>query len=104
MPYAEHYSDTGRQSSFIRYPVRLKNRHSFNELLRLSAAKGLGIMSTYPDSINAIKALRREFEDLEYPNARNLARQLLTLPVHPLLSEKDKLKIKANLLKAVSAA
>ena len=61
-------------------------------------------MPTYPDSINAIKALSREFEGLEYPNARNLARQLLTLPVHPLLSKKDKLKIKTSLLKTAEAA
>ena len=97
-PFAEHFSDTGRQLRFIRYPIRLKNRHAWNELLQLSDAKGLGIMHTYPDSVNAIKDLSREFEGQNYPNARNLARQLLTLPVHPLLSAKDKLKIKTSLL------
>ena len=99
MPFAEHFSDTRRQLNLIRYPIRIKNRDAWIELLRLSDAKGLGVMHTYPDSVNAIKALSREFEGLEYPNARNLARQLLTLPVHPLLSEKDKLKIKTNLVK-----
>jgi dTDP-4-amino-4,6-dideoxygalactose transaminase len=98
MLFAEHLSDTKRQLSLIRYPIRIKNRDAWIELLRLSDAKGLGVMHTYPDSVNAIKALSREFEGLEYPNARNLARQLLTLPVHPLLSEKDKIKIKVSLL------
>ena len=60
-------------------------------------------MHTYPDSVNAIKDLSREFEGLEYPNARNLARQLLTLPVHPLLTEKDKMKIKVSLLEVAGS-
>ena len=104
VPYAEHFSRTDRQFSFIRYPIRLTDRHTFNELLQSSTAKGLGVMPTYPDSINAIKSLRLEFQGQEYPNARNLARQLLTLPVHPLLSKKDKLKIETALLKTAEAA
>ena len=98
-PFAKHFSNAGRHLSFIRYPIYLKNRHAWQELLRLSDAGGLGIMPTYPDSVNAIEDLSREFEGHEYPQARNLARQLLTLPVHPLLSKKDKLKIKTSLLK-----
>jgi perosamine synthetase len=93
MTYVEHFSDTDRQSSFIRYPVRIENHELWERLLRISADQGLGIMTTYPNPVNGIKELQNEFNGQIFPNAYKLSRQLLTLPVHSLLSKNDKNKI-----------
>ena len=87
----------GQDFNFTRYPIRIKYRGLWDRLIQISDSKGLGIMHTYPDSINGIKELENKFEGQDYPAARNFSHQLLTLPVHPLLSEKDKIKIKSCL-------
>jgi len=86
-----------QENNFIRYPVRVDNIGMWGRLLRMSAEKGLGIMTTYPDSIDGIKELQNEFDGQVFRNAHNLSRQLLTLPVHPLLSRNDENKIAACL-------
>ena len=95
--FATDYSNNGRSVNFIRYPVKIKNRCLWQHLLRISEACGLGIMHTYPDAINAIAEIKRNFKGQEYPAAHRLSRQLVTLPVHPFLSGRDKAKILMHL-------
>lgn len=94
----EKISNNGNVINFIRYPMKLKNNLLWHHLLQLSESKGLGIMHTYPDSIKEIKELKNKFEGQDYPFAQQLCQQLLTLPVHPLLNEKDKIKIRSCLI------
>jgi dTDP-4-amino-4,6-dideoxygalactose transaminase len=64
-------------------------------LLKQSEKHGLGIQLTYPDSINGICELAAQFASKDFPAARKLVREILTLPVHPLLAKKDIAKIES---------
>ena len=54
---------------------------------------GLGIMFTYPDAVSCIKELKKEFNGQNFPAAKDLANKLITLPVHPFVSQLDKRRI-----------
>ena len=62
---------------------------------------GLGIMFTYPDSINGIQELKADFDGQDFPVAKKIAHQLITLPIHPFVSEKDKVQIAALISQAI---
>jgi perosamine synthetase len=80
---------------FIRFPVRLQSFKVWRWTLKQSESQGLGIQLTYPDSINAIPELSPQFSGKDFPVAGKLSRQILTLPVHPLLAKKDIAKIES---------
>lgn len=77
----------------IRFPVRVEDESLRKRILDDSDKRGLGIVPGYPDSIDGIQELKRSFEGEDFPAARRLARQLITLPVHPIVSRKDREKI-----------
>jgi dTDP-4-amino-4,6-dideoxygalactose transaminase len=79
--------------SFLRFPVSINDRSFRKSILEKSQRKGLGIMHTYPDSINGIQELKEEFNGQNFPVAKILAKNLVTLPVHPLVSEQDMQRI-----------
>lgn len=87
----------GEPVDFIRYPLRVRPPGLWSKILERGFSAGLGIMLTYPDSIDGIPELKGAFAGQEFPAARRLAHEILTLPVHPLLTEKDRDKI-ANLV------
>ena len=58
-------------------------------------------MFTYPDSVNGIEDLKNEFKDQNYPGAKELARNLITLPTHSFVSQKDIKKINSILSKPI---
>lgn len=78
---------------YLRYPLRVRPPALWEKILERSLAGGVGVMLTYPDSIDRIPDLRDALDGREYPAARRLAREILTLPVHPLLTDKDCEKI-----------
>ncbi len=86
-------SQNGKDPHHIRFPVRIQRPELWQRLLAASETRGLGIMLTYPDAINAIPELRDQFIDQDLPAGSRLAKQILTIPVHPLLSDGDKHKI-----------
>ena len=86
-------SKSGEEPHYIRFPVRIKKTELWLQIIIQSETHGSGIMLTYPDSINNIPELRDQFVDLNLPAARSLAREMLTIPVHPLLTVRDKRKI-----------
>ena len=53
----------------------------------------LGVSPMYPDSVNRIEQLGEYFGGSTYPGAERIARTLMTLPTHVLLTEDDKVKI-----------
>jgi dTDP-4-amino-4,6-dideoxygalactose transaminase len=62
-------------------------------LLRESERYGLGLAPAYPDAINGITELRNDFDEEQFPMAQKLSRRLVTLPVHPLVSKRDRSRI-----------
>lgn len=78
--------------SCIRYPVLFANRSVRDSILHESEKMGLGIAPTYPDAISNIPQIGIHKE--KCLNAEFLAQQLLlTLPCHPLVTNRDILKI-----------
>ena len=77
----------------LRYPVKISDHTLREKILEKSNKMGLGIMFTYPDSVNGIEDLKNEFKDQNYPGAKELAKNLITLPTHSFVSQKDIEKI-----------
>jgi dTDP-4-amino-4,6-dideoxygalactose transaminase len=90
----------GPQTDFIRYPLRICKPGLWAGLLERSLAGGYGVMLTYPDSIAGIPELESRLNGQSAPAAGRLALEILTLPVHPLLSAEDENRIEL-LLKTV---
>ena len=44
----------------------------------------------YPSAITGIPEIRAALDGQRYPQAEQLAERLLTLPVHPFVSERDR--------------
>ena len=86
----------GIEPHHVRFPIRIQEAKLWQRLVSNSEALGLGIMPTYPDSINGISELRGQFARQNFRVARDLTGQLLTIPVHPLLADSDKRKIISN--------
>lgn len=79
--------------SFLRFPLRVDNPKIRKNILEKSKQMGLGIMFTYPDSVDGIKELKDDFQKQAFPGAKAMASKLITLPVHPFVSENDKVQI-----------
>ncbi|MDA8430930.1 MAG: DegT/DnrJ/EryC1/StrS family aminotransferase [Geobacteraceae bacterium] len=79
----------GAIPDLIRFPVLVKDQETKKELLRKSERAGLGISDGYPDAINGINEIRRQFDGRVFPVAQDLAERMVTLPVHPYVNEND---------------
>jgi dTDP-4-amino-4,6-dideoxygalactose transaminase len=79
----------------LRFPVRVKNAELRNRILLESDRRGLGIMFTYPNSIDGIEELKGVFQGVDFPAAKKTAQNLITLPIHAFVSQKDKKSITA---------
>ncbi|MDY6973233.1 MAG: DegT/DnrJ/EryC1/StrS family aminotransferase [Thermodesulfobacteriota bacterium] len=77
----------------LRFPVIIHNDSRRKNILKESNDRGLGIMPTYPDSINGIRDLANGFEGQHFPAAKKRAKELITLPIHPFVTKKDMSKI-----------
>jgi dTDP-4-amino-4,6-dideoxygalactose transaminase len=62
-------------------------------LYSLSKAQGLGLSAAYPTAVDEIPELRAVVNGRRFPSAQKVAANLLTLPIHQWLSEKDKAAI-----------
>jgi perosamine synthetase len=83
----------GPLPGLLRLPMRVSDRKRRELLLRESAASGLGIMPTYPTSIDAIPELKGEIGDGSFPVAERCAGELVTLPTHGYVTEEDVSKL-----------
>jgi len=81
--------------NFIRFPIRVDNEELRNKILMESQQRGLGIMPTYPDSIDEIQEIKEFFQGQHFSMAKEVAHQLITLPIHSFVSHDDKEKIAA---------
>jgi perosamine synthetase len=90
-------------ANLIRFPVRMRNGSIRKRLLEEGARRGLGIMPVYPGPVDRIPALSREFGETNCPKAKTLSDELVTLPVHPFVSEADARAIASLLCEMVAA-
>lgn len=72
----------------IRYPILLTDNSKVCKILQISRKSGLGITSSYPDTLNHLKQLNISTED-QCRNAQSIPDKLITLPTHPLVSNQD---------------
>lgn len=87
---ASHISNT---PPLLRYPVLVQNEFQRTALLQASDKRGLGIMPSYPDSIDGIKQLQTVNDHQSFPGAKQCARRLVTFPVHGYVNQKDRQRI-----------
>ena len=76
----------------IRFPLMIKNKEAVKEILFRSEKEGLGISRTYPDSIDTIRPILSNITKTCI-NAHNISQTLITLPCHPMVRNKDIVKI-----------
>ena len=79
--------------NLLRFPVIIHEDSLRDKILRESNERGLGIMPTYPDSIDGIPELAGDFQGRNFPAAKEHAKKLITLPIHPFVTDKDISKI-----------
>jgi dTDP-4-amino-4,6-dideoxygalactose transaminase len=79
----------------IRFPVNVDDRGLRKRILKMSDEMGLGIMPTYPNSIDRIPEMRTYFWGQTFPMAKQLADNLITLPTHSFVTQRDKRQIAA---------
>jgi perosamine synthetase len=77
----------------LRFPLSIESVRKREFILLASERMGLGIARTYPDSVDRIPDLKPGFVSNHFPVARENAVKLLTLPVHPHTTRKDREKI-----------
>lgn len=88
--------------AYLRYPVLLPDDGSKARLL--DRAGDLGVSAMYPASVCAIPQLAPSLGRLAVPNADRLARTLVTLPTHPLVTATDRERIVALVNQSSGAA
>jgi dTDP-4-amino-4,6-dideoxygalactose transaminase len=96
--FERFHSKNGSQLAFMRYPIKVKEQAIWGKLLRTSQAEGLGVMLTYPQPIHRITQLKDNFRGQDFCAAERLSKEIITLPVHPMLSDRDRQRIEAFIL------
>lgn len=96
---AERYSSSFRELPFFSPVARLGNVHVFhqyvircnrrNELAAALKARGIGTGILYPVPIHRQQAYLQEYADVQLPVTERLAREILSLPVYPELSDAE---------------
>ncbi len=89
----KYVTKNGSHPGVIRFPVKIDGGLLRARILGRSNKMGLGIMPTYPDSIDRIPEMRCYFESQSFPLAKQVADHLITFPTHPFVTRSDKVKI-----------
>ena len=80
----------GFRSSWAQYTVRLSDSAERDAVRERMKAKGIPAMVYYPRGLHQQEAYRRmELPDEWYPNTVEATKQVLSLPMHPYLTEDD---------------
>ena len=86
-----------RLKGLIRFPLFVRDVSKREALLRYSERNGLGVMPSYPTSVDRIPELSKVGGRGTTPVAERCARELVTLPTHSLVSLADMRKIAAKI-------
>jgi perosamine synthetase len=90
--------DSASAGNGPRLPIFVSDDPAKHALLEASASQGLGISLTYPDAVDGIPLFREAPWHGSFPQARKIAREIVTLPIHPLLTERDLERLSSVLL------
>jgi dTDP-4-amino-4,6-dideoxygalactose transaminase len=96
-------SGAARTRPYLRMPIVARDASARQRICSISQKRGLGVSVAYPTPINEIPEIASAFDHQRFPSARRLSEQLLTLPTHHWLSERDKRAI-ADLCRDSGAA
>lgn len=72
-----------------RLPIFLEDESTRQALLDASRRRGLGLARTYPDAVDGIPYFHDAPWHGAFPQAHQLSRRTLTLPIHPLIAARD---------------
>jgi perosamine synthetase len=81
----------------IRLPLVCASREERDRLYAESRQQGLGFSLMYPTTVGQVPEMRRFAGSQRFPGAERLADCLLTIPVHPLVSDQDRVAIEGLL-------
>jgi len=81
----------------IRLPVRIEDEKFRVEILELGVVDGTGISIAYPNALSDVAELSGMFNDNDFPSAKKHARELITLPLHPFVSNSDLDRVETRL-------
>ena len=76
-------------TDYLRFPVIMKDKLLQKEISAISKDRGLGISCMYQRPLSEIEELKEHFIDRSFPSAKMVSEQLITLPTHHFVSEKD---------------
>lgn len=78
---------------YLRVPFRVRNAREKQRLCAMSRQRGLGLSPAYPTPITEIPGVPLVCEGRRFPSAQRVASSLVTIPTHPLVSERDRTAI-----------
>ena len=78
---------------YLRVPFRVRNAREKQRLCAMSRRRGLGLSPAYPTPITEIPGVPLACEGRRFPSAQRVASSLVTIPTHPLVSERDRMAI-----------
>lgn len=97
------HTTEGRTPPYLRLPIVAPDGPARQRVCTLAGRRGLGVSAAYPTPISDIPEIAAAFDGQRFPSAARLSAQLLTLPTHHWLSERDKRAI-ADLCRDLVAA
>jgi dTDP-4-amino-4,6-dideoxygalactose transaminase len=87
-----------RAHTCIRLPIICESREARDWLVSVGREQRLGISLMYPTAVNGISELRGTLGLQVFPNAERVAERLLTVPVHPWMTPRDRERVGQLLL------
>ena len=92
----------GYLSSWAQYTILLKNKEERDRLQAVLKEQGIPSMIYYPRGMHQQQAFRfLNLTDEDYPNAVEATQRVLSLPMHPYMSEEDVKYICSVILKEI---
>ena len=83
----------GQRHPYLRLPVLAPSPGSKKRIFDLSLRQGLGMSVAYPATLDQVPQLKGCFDGDHFPGATKLAAQLLTIPTHHWVEERDRTAI-----------
>jgi dTDP-4-amino-4,6-dideoxygalactose transaminase len=87
---------------YLRYPVVLPDAGARRRLFTDRDAARFGVSQMYPATVAEIPQLRSRLTQTRFPEAERIAASLVTLPTHPMVSERDRAQIVSLVNEAMS--
>ena len=93
----------GYLSSWAQYTILLKDRKQRDEMQAKLKEQGIPSMVYYPRGMHQQQAFKNlKLDDCDYPNAIEATNRVLSLPMHPYMSEEDVTYICSVILKELN--